>query len=100
MNSTSHTNQTPSRANLENTIIPSPQSQNNVSTVNSNHSIYDRIGVNLNRGIDFLRNAIIGHGTSSNGGATDIKDYKKLNHSINMQPDQYTTHPLRELHQC
>lgn len=63
--------------------------------------MYGRNGINLNRGIDFLRNTLFGHGADgsngSNGGGSgvvsgntcDSKDYKLLNHSINSQPDQY-----------
>lgn len=66
-------------------------------------SIYGRNGVNLNRGIDFLRNTIFGHNAASSNGdngsgdgvgigignTCNPKDYKLLNHSINSQPDQY-----------
>lgn len=63
-------------------------------------TIYDRNGINFNRGLSFLRNAIFGHGITTskinNGGTCDAKDYKILNHSINSQSDQYI-HPLQKI---
>lgn len=61
---------------------------------------YDRNGINFNRGLSFLRNAIFGHGITTskinNGGTCDAKDYKLLNHTINSQSDQYV-HPLQKI---
>lgn len=62
-------------------------------------TIYNRNGINFNRGLSFLRNAIFGHGITTskinNGATCDAKDYKILNHSINTQSDQYV-HPLQK----
>lgn len=57
-------------------------------------------GINFNRGLSILRNAIFGHGLATktnkinNGG--DAKDYKLLNHSINSQSDQFV-HSLQKI---